>query len=148
MKRILVVDGQGGKIGRALVERLAERPDADGFELSVVGANAMATANMMKGAAGVRGATGENAVRVCARRADVIAGPVGIVLADAMMGEITPAMATAVSSADAVRVLIPMNRTQCENIIVGVRDLTLTAMLDEAAETIAQLCREAERTEP
>ena len=124
MKNVLIVDGQGGRIGRAIAERLAERldPERPAFTLTAAGSNAMATANMLKGAAGMKGATGENAVIVCARRADVIVGPIGIIIADAMLGEITPAMATALSSADAVRVLIPMNRTQCENYVVGVRD--------------------------
>ncbi len=141
MKNVLIVDGQGGRIGRAIAERLAERldPERPAFTLTAAGSNAMATANMLKGAAGMKGATGENAVIVCARRADVIVGPIGIIIADAMLGEITPAMATALSSADAVRVLIPMNRTQCENYVVGVRDNSLTALLDEAAETVVRL---------
>lgn len=152
MQRILIVDGQGGKIGRTLVERLTEKlaalsPDKALCEITVVGTNAMAAANMMKGAPGIRGATGENAVAVCARKADIIAGPIGIVLADAMLGEITPAMACALSSADAVRVLIPMNRTQCENIIVGVKELSLGAMLDEAADTIVGMCVKEEEAE-
>ena len=70
---------------------------------------------------------------------DVIIGPLGIIIAESMLGEITPAMATALSSADAVRVLIPMNRTQCENYVVGVRDNSLTALLDEAADTVVRL---------
>ncbi len=141
MKNVLIVDGQGGRIGRAIAERLAERldPERPAFTLTAAGSNAMATANMLKGAAGMKGATGENAVIVCARRADVIVGPIGIIIADAMLGEITPAMATALSSADAVRVLIPMNRTQCENYVVGVRDNSLTALLDEAADTVVRL---------
>ena len=141
MKNVLIVDGQGGRIGRAIAERLAERldPERPAFTLTAAGSNAMATANMLKGAASMKGATGENAVIVCARRADVIVGPIGIIIADAMLGEITPAMATALSSADAVRVLIPMNRTQCENYVVGVRDNSLTALLDEAAETVVRL---------
>ena len=141
MKNVLIVDGQGGRIGRAIAERLAERldPERPVFTLTAAGSNAMATANMLKGAAGMKGATGENAVIVCARRADVIVGPIGIIIADAMLGEITPAMATALSSSDAVRVLIPMNRTQCENYVVGVRDNSLTALLDEAAETVVRL---------
>lgn len=145
MKNVLIVDGQGGRIGRALAERLAERLDpADPlFTLTAVGSNAMATANMLKGAPGMKGATGENAVRVCARRADIITGPIGIIIADAMLGEITPAMATAVSSADAVRVLIPMNRTQCENYVAGVGDKSLTALLDEAADTVVRLAGES-----
>ena len=141
MKNVLIVDGQGGRIGRAIAERLAERldPERPAFTLTAAGSNAMATTNMLKGAAGMKGATGENAVIVCARRADVIVGPIGIIIADAMLGEITPAMATALSSADAVRVLIPMNRTQCENYVVGVRDNSLTALLDEAADTVVRL---------
>ena len=151
MKNILIVDGQGGRIGRALTERLAQRlesgdPEKPAFSLTVVGSNAMATANMLKGSALARGATGENAVIVCARRADVIVGPVGILIADAMLGEITPAMATAVSSSAARRVLIPMNtsgRTPCENYVVGVKDAGLSALLDEAAETAAKFAEEA-----
>ncbi len=144
MKNVLIVDGQGGRIGRALAERLSQRldPEKPAFSLTAVGSNAMATANMLKGASGMKGATGENAVVVCARRADIITGPIGIIIADAMLGEITPAMATALSSSDAVRVLIPMNRTQCENYIVGVRDNSLTALLDEAADTVVRLAED------
>ncbi len=144
MKNVLIVDGQGGRIGRALAERLSQRldPEKPAFSLTAVGSNAMATANMLKGASGMKGATGENAVAVCARRADIITGPIGIIIADAMLGEITPAMATAISSSDAVRVLIPMNRTQCENYIVGVRDDSLTALLDEAADTVVRLAED------
>jgi hypothetical protein len=145
MKNVLIVDGQGGRIGRALAERLSQRldPEKPAFSLTAVGSNAMATANMLKGASGMKGATGENAVAVCARRADIITGPIGIIIADAMLGEITPAMATAVSSADAVRVLIPMNRTQCENYVAGVGDKSLTALLDEAADTVVRLAGES-----
>ncbi len=144
MKNVLIVDGQGGRIGRALAERLSQRldPEKPAFSLTAVGSNAMATANMLKGASGMKGATGENAVAVCARRADIITGPIGIIIADAMLGEITPAMATAISSSDAVRVLIPMNRTQCENYIVGVRDDSLTTLLDEAADTVVRLAED------
>jgi len=143
-KHVLVVDGQGGRIGRALAERLAARTDPENpaFVLTVVGANALATANMMKGASFVRGATGENAAVVNAARADVIAGPIGIILADAMLGEITPAVARAVSSSPAVRVLVPMNRTQCENYVVGVRDDPLSVLLDEAADAVIRFLGE------
>ena len=145
-KNVLVVDGQGGRIGRALVERLAARSSSassagSAFTVTAVGSNAMATANMLKGAPGIRGATGENAVVVCARRADVIVGPLGIIVADAMLGEITPAMAAAISSADAVRILIPMNHSQCENYIAGVRENSLTALLDEAADAVLRFVR-------
>ena len=96
--RIMVMDGQGGGVGRSLLEAFKERfPEAD---LIAVGTNATATANMMKSGV-TSGATGENAVVYNSKRADVIVGPVGIVMADAMLGEITPTMAAAVASNDA-----------------------------------------------
>ncbi len=146
MKNILIVDGQGGRIGRALAERL-EALRGSGcppFRLTVVGTNAVATANMMKGSPDAEGATGENAVRICARRADVIVGPIGIIAADAMLGEITPEIARAISSAGAVRVLVPMNRrTGCDNLVVGVRDVPLGELLDEAAKTAVKAAGDA-----
>ncbi len=142
MKNVLIVDGQGGRIGRALAERFdAARREGRLFSLTLVGTNAVATANMMKGAPDARAATGENAVRVAARRADIIVGAIGIIVADAMLGEITPGMAESISSADAVRVLVPMNRqTVCENIVVGVRNASLSELLDEAAAQALSLC--------
>ena len=105
--RIMVMDGQGGGVGRSLLEALKERfPEA---ELIAVGTNATATANMMKSGV-TSGATGENAVVYNSKRADVIVGPVGIVMADAMLGEITPTMAAAVASNDAKLILIPMSK--------------------------------------
>lgn len=131
--RIVIIDGQGGGVGRALAEALAKGcPDA---ELIAVGTNATATANMMKGGT-LSGATGENAVVYNCGRADVIVGPVGIVMANAMLGEITPKMAEAVSSADARLLLIPMNR--CHATLVGVESRKLTDYIKEAVETIEQ----------
>ncbi|MBQ6145707.1 MAG: DUF3842 family protein, partial [Clostridia bacterium] len=96
---ILIIDGQGGNLGRQLTRRLREAlPQAD---ITAVGTNSTATENMLKGGAD-RAATGENAVAVNARRAKIIAGPLGIVIADALLGEVTPAMARAVGSSDAV----------------------------------------------
>ncbi len=134
MKKVLVIDGQGGKIGRGLVSQLLKSPDL--VEVTAVGTNSMATANMMKGGAS-RAATGENAIVVMSSRADIITGPIGIIIADALLGEITPRAACAVSSSSAVRVLIPMNK--CENIIVGVQDMSLSAMIDAAVEKILLL---------
>lgn len=129
---ILVIDGQGGGVGRLLVERIAKQfEDAN---IIVVGTNSTATANMLKGAK-INGATGENAVVYNAERADVIVGPVGIVMANAMLGEITPKMAEAVSSSRAKIILIPMNR--CQTTIVGVREQRLSDYIDEVAEAIA-----------
>ena len=134
--RILVIDGQGGNIGRQLVKRISEElPQA---ELRVVGTNSIATANMLKAGA-VQAATGENAVIVACRKADVITGPIGIVIADALLGEVTPAMASAVGQSDAVRVLIPMNR--CETLVAGVADAPTGILLEDAIEKIKAAVR-------
>ena len=129
--RIVVVDGQGGKLGKQLVERiLTVCPEA---ELTAVGANSAATAAMRKGGA-LRAATGENALIVACRRADVIIGPIGIVIADAMLGEITPAMAAAVGGSSALRILLPLNR--CDTVIAGLGAATVSEMLDDAMEKL------------
>ena len=107
---ILVIDGQGGMLGSQLVKEIASNFPA--VKITAVGTNAVATASMLKAGA-ANGATGENPVIVGARKADVIIGPIGIVIADSLSGEITPKMATAVGQADAIRILIPMNK--CEN---------------------------------
>ena len=130
--RILIVDGQGGGIGRQLVEALRERlPQA---HLTAIGTNAFATSAMLKAGA-TRAATGENAVVVACRDAEVIAGPVGIVIADARVGEVTPAMALAVARSRARKVLIPVNH--CENFVVGVdARLTTAQLVAQAVEAI------------
>ena len=136
MKKVLVVDGQGGKIGRSLVAQLVKYPEL--IEVIAVGTNSIATSNMIKGGA-VHAATGENSIVVMARRADIIAGPIGIIIADALLGEITPAAATAISSSDAVRVLLPMNK--CDTVVIGVQEMSLTAMVDSAVETILEIAK-------
>lgn len=133
--RIMVMDGQGGGVGRSLIEELHARfPET---EIVAVGTNAAATANMMKGGAAV-GATGENAAVYNSGRADVIAGPIGIVMANAMLGEITPRMAEAVASADVPILLIPMSR--CNAQVMGTVDRKLADNIRETADRIAQLC--------
>ena len=125
--KVLVIDGQGGKLGKQLVEMVrAARPQAD---ITAVGTNSAATAAMLKAGAD-QAATGENAVIVACRHAEVIMGPLGIVIADALLGEITPAMAQAVGQANARRILIPLGR--CENLVAGVADKPFAALLEDA----------------
>ena len=133
--RILVIDGQGGGLGRQLVTAIASLcPEA---ELTAVGTNSMAASAMLRAGA-ARAATGENAVVVNARRADIIVGPLGIVIADALLGEITPAMAAAVCQADARRVLIPVNH--CDNYVVGVPEMPVSQLVQAAAQKVRELC--------
>ena len=124
---ILVVDGQGGRIGQQLVRGIVARHPQ--LRVFAVGTNSLATAAMLKGGAS-QGATGENALLVACRSADVILGPLGIVIADALLGEISPAMAAAVGQARAKKILIPMN--QCDNIIAGAEELPVSRLLDSA----------------
>ncbi len=128
---ILVIDGQGGQLGANLIRSIYEKlPDAD---ITAVGTNAAATASMIK--AGVKkAATGENPVIVAAKKADIITGPIGIVIADSMLGEITPAMAQAVGSASAVRILIPVNK--CENLVAGVGSASVTVLIEDAVRKL------------
>ena len=133
---LLVIDGQGGRMGQQLIRCIRERYPQ--IHTTAVGTNSMATAAMLKGGAH-QAATGEHAVLVACRQADVILGPLGIVVADALLGEITPAMALAVGQGRAKRILIPVNH--CDNIVVGVADLNLGGLIQEAVERI---CAEVE----
>lgn len=133
--KILVIDGQGGGLGKQLVAALSARcPQA---QLTAVGTNSLAASAMRKAGA-VRTATGENAVVVNCRRADIIVGPIGIVIADALLGEITPAMAAAVCQSGAKRVLVPINH--CENYVVGVPDQPVSQLVTAAAQKVKELC--------
>ena len=133
---VLVIDGQGGGLGRQLVAAIAAAcPEA---ELTAVGTNSLA-ANAMLKAGAARAATGENAVVVNCRHADVIVGPIGIVIADALLGEITPAMAAAVCQSGAKRVLVPINH--CENSVVGVPEQPVSQLVSAAAQKVKALCQ-------
>ena len=133
--KVLVIDGQGGGLGRQLVSALAAAcPEA---ELTAVGTNSLAANAMLKAGAS-RAATGENAVVVNCRHADVIVGPIGIVIADALLGEITPAMAAAVCQSSARRVLVPINH--CENYVVGVPEQPVSQLVAAAAQKVKELC--------
>lgn len=128
---IVIIDGQGGKLGAGLVAAVKENyPQA---AITAIGTNAIATAAMLKAGA-TQGATGENPVLVACRKADVILGPIGLVSADALLGEITPAMATAIGTCDAKKILIPMNR--CRIRVVGTQGL---AMNDYIALAIKEI---------
>mgnify|MGYP003293996671 FL=1 len=133
---ILIIDGQGGQLGAQLVKEIVSR--FKDVRITAVGTNATATATMLKAGAN-QAATGENPVIVACRKADVIIGPIGIVIADSMYGEITPKIAVAVGQADATRILIPMNR--CENVIVGVEEVTVTAMVDGVLKKLDRLLK-------
>lgn len=131
---VTVIDGQGGQLGAQLVREIhTQFPD---LTLTAVGTNAAATAAMLKAGAN-QAATGENPVIVACRRADVIIGPIGIVIADAMLGEVTPKMAAAVGSSEAARILIPMNK--CDTQIAGVGDLTTTALIEDVLRRLKKL---------
>lgn len=128
---ILVIDGQGGGIGKQLVEEIRKAlPEAF---ITAAGTNSIATSAMIKAGAD-NGATGENAVIVGCRNADIIAGPMGIVIADSLLGEITPSMAVAVGQSSALRILLPVNR--CKNLIIGIADMDIATMIKKAVEEI------------
>lgn len=122
---ILVIDAQGGGIGRQVIGAI--RKNFPEQWITAVGTNSTAASAMLKAGAD-QAATGENAVVVCCRKADLIIGPIGIVIADALLGEITPVMAAAVGQSKAKRILIPVNH--CDNYIVGVPDLSMAKLID------------------
>ena len=128
---IVVIDGQGGRMGAQLIEGV--RAAGLNCDITAIGANVLATSAMLKAGAN-RGATGENPVIVACRSAEVIVGPIGILAADSLLGEITPAMAAAVGQSSAVKLLLPVN--QCKNIVVGTQQMTMAQLV---SETVAQL---------
>lgn len=136
---IVVIDGQGGQLGAQLVKEISGR--FKNIQLTAIGTNAIATTAMLKAGAS-QAATGENPVLVACRKADVIIGPVGIVIADSLLGEITERMAAAVAKADAVRILIPMNR--CDNLIAGVSNLNLGHLIQDAVSKLHDIIRYSE----
>ena len=132
--QVLIVDAQGGGIGKQLITAVKQAVPA--VEITAVGANSAATAAMMKAGAD-HAATGENSVVVACRKAEVIMGPVGIAIADSMLGEITPAMAVAVGQSGATRILIPFNH--CSNVIAGVSELSVKALIMDAVKELKSL---------
>lgn len=136
---ILIVDGQGGKLGKQLIEAIKAR--FDNIEITAIGTNGIATSTMLKGGADYA-ATGENPIIVACRKADIIIGPIGLVIADSLMGEITPRMATAVGQSDAVRILIPVNK--CANLVAGVPDLSISALINDAISKLSELVKNSD----
>ncbi len=137
---ILVIDGQGGRLGKYLCERISEKyPD---ISLTAVGTNSTATSAMMKGGA-KKAATGENSVAVLCKTADVIIGPVGMVIADSLLGEVTPKIALAVARSNAVKIMIPSDK--CGNIVAGVKNNTLAEMAEDAIVHLGEIINKANR---
>ena len=132
--KLVVIDGQSGRMGQLFIERV----HAAGLpcEITAIGTNAIATAAMLKAGAN-QGATGENPVLVACRTADIIAGPIGILSADSLLGEITPAMAVAIGQSGAKKLLLPVN--QCSNLVAGVPAMTLKELMDKALELLTSL---------
>ncbi len=134
---ILIIDGQGGGIGRQLVA--AVKNHFEQARVTAVGTNSMATGAMLKAGAD-QAATGENAVRVGCRKADVIIGPIGIVIADALCGEITPAMAASVGQSRAKKILVPVNH--CDNVVVGVPEAAPGKLIPCVIEEVEKILSE------
>lgn len=132
--KVVVIDGQSGRMGQLFIERAksASLP----CQIMAVGTNAIATSAMLKAGAD-NGATGENPVLVACRTADIIVGPIGILAADSLTGEISPAMAVAVGQSPARKLLLPVN--QCNNIVAGVPNLSLGKLMDEAVELLKSM---------
>ncbi len=131
---ILIIDAQGGGIGKQLVSAI--KSNISDAIVTAVGTNTVATSSMMKAGAD-RAATGENAIIVNSKKADVIVGPVGIVIADALLGEITPRMAKAVAQSSAKRILIPINH--CDNIVVGVSNLNVSKLIQDVINELNKM---------
>ena len=135
MKQVIVIDGQSGRMGQLFIERA--KAAGVPCQLLAVGTNAIATSAMLKAGADA-GATGENPILVACRTADIIVGPIGILAADSLMGEITPTMAVTIGQAPARKLLLPVN--QCNNIVAGTMNLTLSRLMEEAVEVLKSLC--------
>ena len=133
--KIMVIDGQGGGIGATVIKGLRESMGND-LSILALGTNSIATSRMMKAGAN-RGATGENAIVRTSQTVDVIIGPLAILMANSMMGEVTPQTASAVSSSDAKKILIPL--TQEKVTIVGVSEEPLPHLVDRVVKIIVEM---------
>ena len=130
--RIAVVDGQGGGIGKAVVENL-RNAFGDDIDIVALGTNALVAATMLKAGAN-EGASGENAVVTTAGKVDIIIGSMAIIAANSMLGELTPAMAKSIAESDAKKILIPLNR--CNLYVAGIQNIPLPHYIDNVIEMI------------
>ena len=137
MLNVVIMDAQGGGIGKSLTEQLKKLLPQQ--RIVAVGTNSLATAAMLKAGAD-QGATGENAIRVTAASADLILGPIGLVLCDAMLGEITGVMACAVGSSPAHKILVPVNK--CQLTVAGCEPLTMSEAVSRAVREAVQYLEE------
>lgn len=136
--KIIVIDGQGGRMGAMLVEQIKNIDST--AQITAIGTNSIATAAMLRAGA-TEGATGENPVVHNATSADIIAGPIGIIVANALLGEITPTIAAAVASCNAQKVLIPVSK--CNSHVIGVQDMPLSEYIALAAKEVCALAKKA-----
>jgi len=135
--RIAVVDGQGGGIGKALVERI-KAENLKGLEILALGTNATATGQMLRAGAD-EGATGENAILYNMPRVDAVLGVIALLTANSMLGELTPAMARAIGECEAEKILLPLNR--CGVYVVGVKETNLSVLIEEGVSALVELHR-------
>ncbi len=132
--RIAVVDGQGGGIGKLITEKL-RKSMGERIEITALGTNALATAQMLKAGAD-QGASGENAICVTARKVDIIMGPIAIILANSMLGEVTPKIAITIAGADAEKILMPLNKSNIN--IVGLKNEPLPHLVEMMVEMVRE----------
>ncbi|MCG8502253.1 MAG: DUF3842 family protein [Firmicutes bacterium] len=135
--KIAVVDGQGGGLGKAIIEKLSKEVKGEAYIIAL-GTNAMATASMFRAGAD-EGATGANAIIFTADKVDIIVGSVAILAANAMLGEFSPRMAEAIGSSSAKKILIPLNRCHIE--VVGTKDGSLPQLIDLAVSRVKEICK-------
>jgi NAD(P)-dependent dehydrogenase (short-subunit alcohol dehydrogenase family) len=133
--KIAVIDGQGGGLGKSIVERIRAQ-SRDDIQIIALGTNSLATSNMIRAGSNF-GATGENSVKIMSQKVDVIVGPIAILISNSMMGEITPQMAKAISDSSARKILLPLNR--CNVYIAGTQELNVNQMIDSAIEELNKL---------
>ena len=135
MISIMIMDGQGGGIGKAIIKKLRD-VYAEDIEILALGTNSLATSQMMKVGAN-RGATGENAIVHMSLAVDIIVGPLAIIMANSMMGEVTPKMAEAISSSNALKILLPLTREKVT--LLGVSDEPLPHLIERLIKTIQEV---------